>query len=236
MQATSPITLHSATSLDWSQRLLRLVPAQYMPSADSGALLALIQSNPTGIVLLGSAGNILLANRAAECILNTQDALQLRQQRLHALRAEDDALLQARLSAVLTPDANDAPLGMMLGRRRGHRDYLLHFVQLAKPTASNHDAPIACVLICNPEADNDVPPQLLEQLFALTPAEAKVTSRVARGDALEEVAACLGLTRNAVKYHLKTIYRKTQTTRQAQLTRLVAELAWSTAFLPEARR
>ena len=64
--------------------------------------------------------------------------------------------------------------------------------------------------------------KLLEVLFDLTPAEARVASLMVEGRSVGDIAVAQGVTENAVRMHLKAIYAKTGVNRQAQLVSLLA--------------
>ena len=59
----------------------------------------------------------------------------------------------------------------------------------------------------------------------LTPAELRVAAYAAEAASTREIAACLGLSENTVKTHLKSVYLKTQTSSRAELVRLVLRSA-----------
>lgn len=63
---------------------------------------------------------------------------------------------------------------------------------------------------------------LLEVLFDLTPAEARVATFLVEGKAVDEIARALGVTDNTVRMHLKSIFAKTGVGRQAELVSLLA--------------
>jgi DNA-binding CsgD family transcriptional regulator len=60
--------------------------------------------------------------------------------------------------------------------------------------------------------------------FGLTQAEARVAIAVAMGLNIPEVARQIGLSPNTVKTHLRRVFDKTGTARQAELARLMALL------------
>ena len=64
----------------------------------------------------------------------------------------------------------------------------------------------------------------LRALFGLTPAEAAVASRAARGEGVPGVAAALGIGRTTARFHLQAVFQKTGTRRQAELAWLLARL------------
>ena len=65
----------------------------------------------------------------------------------------------------------------------------------------------------------------LEHLFALSPAEARLASRLADGAGLDEAAAILGISRNTARSQLQAIYGKTGVNRQGDLVRLLLNSA-----------
>jgi DNA-binding CsgD family transcriptional regulator len=62
----------------------------------------------------------------------------------------------------------------------------------------------------------------LVEAFALTPAEARVAMQVAAGMSAKEIAQRTGATHHTVRFQLKAIFRKTGTSRQSQLARLIS--------------
>jgi DNA-binding CsgD family transcriptional regulator len=68
------------------------------------------------------------------------------------------------------------------------------------------------------------PPEVLSEIFSLTPAEAKVASMIAAGASPEEIANELNLSRETVRNQLKAIFGKTGTHRQNELVALVSRI------------
>jgi DNA-binding CsgD family transcriptional regulator len=60
--------------------------------------------------------------------------------------------------------------------------------------------------------------------FGLSPAEAMLVSALAVGEDLADYAASRNVTANAIRFHLKNIYRKTGVTTRAQLVARVRDL------------
>ena len=60
--------------------------------------------------------------------------------------------------------------------------------------------------------------------YGLTPAEARVALAASSGAAIPVVAMSLRLSQNTIKTHLRRIYAKTGTSRQAELARVIASL------------
>jgi DNA-binding CsgD family transcriptional regulator len=66
--------------------------------------------------------------------------------------------------------------------------------------------------------------RLAQERFGLTPSEARVACALSDGKSTAEIAAELGVKPDTVRTHLKKIYGKTGTARQAQLVCLMSEL------------
>jgi len=64
------------------------------------------------------------------------------------------------------------------------------------------------------------------QTFGLTPAEAEVAIGIAAGRTLAQIAAERGVKVGTVRAHSKTVFSKTQTRGQAELTGLLTRLAF----------
>jgi DNA-binding CsgD family transcriptional regulator len=61
----------------------------------------------------------------------------------------------------------------------------------------------------------------LKNRFGLTPAEARLVLRLMAGDSLRAAANALGIQYETVRTHLKSIFQKTGTCRQAELVIVV---------------
>jgi DNA-binding CsgD family transcriptional regulator len=72
--------------------------------------------------------------------------------------------------------------------------------------------------------ENRLPSPLLSELFQLSPAEHRLAELLAQGLTLEGCAARLNVSINTVRTQLRALFRKTGTTRQAQLIKLFTRL------------
>lgn len=84
----------------------------------------------------------------------------------------------------------------------------------------------AAVLILTPVAAPDAPPiELLQSLFDLTPAEARVARGLASGAAAEDIAKSGGVSVNTIRTQLRGVLEKTGCSRQAEVVALLAGVA-----------
>ena len=84
--------------------------------------------------------------------------------------------------------------------------------------------PVA-VLILDSESRREPDPTVLRVLFSLTPAEARVTGKLAAGRSAETIAKELGVSLETVRTHIRRALSKTSTERQGELISLVLRTA-----------
>lgn len=79
------------------------------------------------------------------------------------------------------------------------------------------------LLYVTPVAQSKAPDvRLLEMLFDLTPAEARVAGLLVEGKSVDMIAKAQAVAENTVRMHLKSVFAKTGVNRQAQLVSLLA--------------
>jgi DNA-binding CsgD family transcriptional regulator len=78
------------------------------------------------------------------------------------------------------------------------------------------------ILFVTPVVPNSsLSPDLLQALFDLTPAEARVASLVADGKTIEGIAVVTNGSQNTIRTHLKSVFQKTGVRRQPDLVSLI---------------
>ncbi|MBK8174065.1 MAG: hypothetical protein IPK66_01795 [Rhodospirillales bacterium] len=186
-------------------------------------LLDTLDVMPIGIALLGCSGIVLTANRVAREIIDTEEALYLGSGglgvRLAAGRFRFRDFLAGSMSEMR--DDPNAELHTFSVPREGERRPITLLVMPVKDRTqrrSDRD-PAAVLFIGDPERTVDIDPRQLVRMYGLSRAEARVAVLLAKGLRLEQAAQHLGLTYETVRKHLKQIFSKTGTDRQAELVR-----------------
>jgi DNA-binding CsgD family transcriptional regulator len=82
------------------------------------------------------------------------------------------------------------------------------------------------VIVIDPELSMAPPIEALKALYGLTEAEARLTSGLLHGERLEDYGAGAGISINTARTHLKSVFAKTDTDRQAELMRLLSRDLW----------
>jgi len=111
------------------------------------------------------------------------------------------------------------PGWLRLGAARRH-DLLITPVPVDAPANRSFKAPLVLLALL----DHHWHSPLLAELFQLTPAEQRLGELLALGLTLENCAKRLNVSINTVRTQLRALFRKTDTTRQAQLICLFTRL------------
>ncbi len=182
---------------------------------DIGAGSAALDQLTVGVVLLDAEGCVRHANRAArELAKRTGISLGSRM----TAEGEDGRKLAALTARIASGSGTGAALWLEAGVRR--------VMVLGRPLASGpaRDGAAAMLTLSDPEHQEALDADTLRQLFDLTPTEASVARFVAEGLRRDQVAARMGVSSTTVAFHLRNIFDKTGTRRQADLVALILSM------------
>lgn len=113
---------------------------------------------------------------------------------------------------------------MLITRRPPRRPLQLMVTPFHSSEVLTEDRPAALVFLTDPDAQPASRATLLQAFYGLTPTECRLAEQLAQGWELAQIAGKLHVAVGTVRTHLKNIYRKTGTGRQADLVRLVLGL------------
>jgi DNA-binding CsgD family transcriptional regulator len=177
-----------------------------------------------GIVLLDRSANILFANAAARQF-DAEGSLRLRQSILTYSPSHSQ-----RLAALVRMALEGSPGGSMSIPARADGRLLTILVsairsrEIGRLADSNIKDAAALVFIVDASNRTSFPLTRIMNAYGLTQAEAKVALAASSGKTISESARLLALSPNTVKTHLRRVFGKTSTSRQAELARLVASV------------
>ncbi|MDF2094782.1 response regulator [Aquibaculum arenosum] len=104
-------------------------------------------------------------------------------------------------------------------------DQELITVLYSRPLAGAAESePAVIAFLTNPAQRQPLSPQCLAELFELTPSETQVAIKLAEGKRPDEIAETLAVSPTTVAFHLRNIFSKTDTNRQADLVALLLSL------------
>lgn len=204
------------------QRALRLRTQLAEASLKAEASADALNRTGTGIVVVDAKSLILYVNRTAEDMILQTSALRIIGGRLTSAEpAIGMRLLRMVKMATQVASGVPGPAGRALAIARSGR---LPVTVSAAPfrCTRGHFAvlrPAAIIFIRDPELPT-LAQEALRDLFGLTRTEAAIGALVAEGRSLEIIAETLGIGIGTVRSHLKKVFAKTGTNRQAQFVSL----------------
>jgi DNA-binding CsgD family transcriptional regulator/PAS domain-containing protein len=196
--------------------------ARVLGFARAEAAVEALEVSGTAVVLLDRSGEVLRVNKATERLFGPD--LQVTRKRLVSKSHPATAKLDQAIRSLLWTEASSAlkpPIALPCGRGQ---PLLAYPVRLA---GVSRDALAPCqalVLIIDLNAHPRPPETSLRTLFGLTTAEATLAARLASGASIESIAKELDVAYETARNHLKSIFAKTNTHRQAEFISLVAPL------------
>jgi DNA-binding CsgD family transcriptional regulator len=169
--------------------------------------------------VLGSGGRVIDANPSLVAMM--PHTLSDQPLRLAVVDPAADRLLREAVAQSAQPRA--MPVRSIPIAASGERPpVILHLVPIR---GAAHDVFVRArfVLIATPVVAQDVPSaDVVQGLFDLTPAEARLAALIGAGDAPAPAAAKLGITPSTARSVLRRIFQKTGVSRQAELVGLLA--------------
>lgn len=185
----------------------------------AAAASAALDRIPFGVILIDGHGRIARVNRTAHDLVADLPDVAIDDEDLRLPQELRGALAQLIARAV----AGSVETGSKL---TGHLEVPGPTARalriLVVPLHGDAGSGNACALFLSRSGGGCEPPEdVLARHYALTRSEARVLARLLRGLERNEIATDLGVGRETVRSHIKSIYTKVGTTRQADL---VAEL------------
>jgi DNA-binding CsgD family transcriptional regulator len=194
---------------------------------DSQALRATLDRFNVGVAIVGDDGGILHVNDVARSMLDDGANIRTRNGRISAAsRQGTHALLQAIRAARRNGAAGGTGgIGVPLPGSDGHLA-TAHVLPLAQGDLAEALVPQATAVVFIARESSRAWPDLsvIAQSYRLTRAELRLLNRLLLGETLAEAAAGLQVAVSTVRTHLKGLFAKTGTVRQAQLIALVHRL------------
>jgi DNA-binding CsgD family transcriptional regulator len=183
----------------------------------------------TAMFLVEATGRILHANAAGYKLLDSAGPLRVIAGRLVASDALSDRMLREVFLASAQGDDAVGNRGVAIHIQANNGEtYLAHVLPLTsgeRRSDSLAGRATAALFVQKVTELRISPPESLAKTFKLTPSELRVLLAIVAIGGVPKVAASLGITQGTVKTHLKRLFRKTGSSRQADLVKLVAKFS-----------
>jgi DNA-binding CsgD family transcriptional regulator len=187
----------------------------------SSVALQALDQLAAGVIVTDGDAAVIEMNRAGEAIVQLEDGLLIRNDRLCARRAFETTKV-AKLIAGATAEANPdaAARRMLVGRGDALPAYVLTVAPL-RTGFSMDERRLALVVIVDPVRHAPSESDLAE-FFGLSPAEARLAAALITGKHLSDVAADRGVQITTVRTQLASILKKVGVKRQSDLLRVLS--------------
>jgi DNA-binding CsgD family transcriptional regulator len=180
----------------------------------------------SGVLLVDADARVVHANTAGNAILAAADFLRTVGGRLVASDAEVNQALREILVAA---EAGDLCVGIKgialpMSAHDGGR-YVAHVLPLTSGARRREGLAynaVAALFVRKAALDAISPPEIIGEMYRLTPTELRVLLAIFDMGGAPEVAAALGVAVTTIKTHLGRLFEKTGVARQADLVKLVA--------------
>lgn len=211
-------TTENALLASQTSALARVVPMLrrvHTLELERDAALAALDHHAGALFVCDRVGTVIQRNRAAARLVAAADGLTVRHGCLCGETGEATAALR-RLVRDAPPSGD--PVVLPLPRRSGGHP-------LGVTARGVLAGARVMVSVSEPRRPTPLDPALLRATFGLTPAETALAQRLADGLSLADAARLLGVSKNTARSHLRALFEKTATTRQAELTRTLLLVA-----------
>lgn len=192
--------------------------------AECAILRDALAASGQGTLVIDRDRRIMVSDGIADALIARRAGLSASNTRLRLATAAADRQLGAYLDAapgdgdeagctlLVDPAGDDAPIAVVVRP-----------IRPAMPVWTS-DRDLLLLRVRDPSRRSRFDAAALRGPLPLTSAEAAVTAAMANGETLREAASRLGITYNTARAHLRAIFAKTGTTRQAELLALVQTL------------
>jgi DNA-binding CsgD family transcriptional regulator len=200
-----------------------------LKTAEAATLTDALDGITTSMILVDSQGRVVHTNASGRALLLESDLLSVASGRL---AASDPPTNEALNDIFTAAGGGDAALGtkgiaLPLTARDGSR-YLAHILPLtsgARRQAGVGFSASAAVFVRRAQLEAPAMPEVIAKLYGLTPSELRVLLAVFETGGVADIAEALGVSEATAKTHLRRLFDKTGTKRQADLVKLVAGFA-----------
>lgn len=195
---------------------------------ERSAALAAIEKLNFGVVFLSPGGTVMTMNEAARRILDSKASIALdKRGRLSCANSKETARLDALVDSACSPTPSPAACGggWLLAGQGEEESAVQMFVSPLRLGAylSAPERPSAVVFLQEPGGE-PTPVARLQQLFALTLAEARVAQALALGTSVQEISDRSEVSVATVRTHVRRLFSKVGARTISDLTRRLASI------------
>jgi len=196
--------------------------------AVEAALTETLDHVEASVFLVGGNGRIVFVNEPAKAMLADGNLMQESNQRLNAVLPEANRMLRDIFAAAEKQDLSIGPRGVAVPLSATPQEpWFAHVLPLTsgnRQKAAALYAAVAAVLVRKTTIESIAPLETFAKLYKLTASEVRVLDAVLKVSSVKAMSEMLGISQATVKTHLQNVFRKSGTSRQSELVKLIAGL------------
>lgn len=205
------------SALPHLRRVLKLKARLDQAQTSSAFADAALDAFPMAIFRITAGGMVCHQNRHGVQLLERADGLTVRGGRLVATHEASDLELQSAIHHALHRSGSVA--SMVSARKPDDGSLSL----MVSPISRRGESQVL-IIAHGPQFDGGARRSRLSSLFRLSSAELELATGLLEGRTLSEIAASRGVAVNTLRVQLRSVLKKTGTSRQAELVALLARL------------
>jgi DNA-binding CsgD family transcriptional regulator/PAS domain-containing protein len=195
-----------------------------LAQAHNEGMLAAFEAIGCGALLIDLRGKVQRFNRPAERYIGT--LLQIKGGRLTApYKESDDALQRLIFSLLQSPQIARPPELLAALARPGRHPVVVYGMPIVRSARDMFQYGKAILILVDPDEHLSPPTLVLQRSFNLTQAEIRLALAMVEGRTLNEYANAQNVTIGTARVQLKSVMRKTDTHRQAELVSFLVKLS-----------
>ncbi|MCV2892738.1 response regulator [Lentibacter sp. XHP0401] len=176
-----------------------------------------------GVILLDGHGKPVHLNRGAQEMISVADIIIGPNDTIRSPDPLSDRDLQRALSDTLAMarQGREKVAGVMLHVPQSLNTAPVMICSLIQSISASADTPHVALFLTAQDHRKPVNEPLLMDLFGLTQTEARVAAALSRNTRPADVALELGVSQTTISFHIRNLFQKTGTNRQADLIALI---------------
>jgi DNA-binding NarL/FixJ family response regulator len=187
-------------------------------SLSSAIGLAALNRLALGVIVVSADCRIVMTNKAAGALIAARDGLLMSSgETLRASSPKDTDVLRQLIGAACAGTADEETPGLAIVRDADKRP----LITLVLPLHDDSESGRAVVFVADTENQPLPAPDAIARMFGLSRAESRLVHALIGGARLDEAAEQCGVTSSTARSYLKQVFEKTNTSRQAELIKLV---------------
>ena len=196
--------------------------------------LGALDTIPLAIVLATRDARVVQANAAARAAVFLRDGLAVQNEVMRLHSKEEEALLHQAIRAAVARAVHGGAQrseAVSISRPSGKEPFSVIVNTLwgkqLQFGLSGIDEPLAIIFLAIPEQSPEAPAELLQRLFGLTGAQARLCELLVSGATLEETAGRLRISPETARVHLKKVFENVGVHKQSELiAKILATPIW----------